>query len=470
MTYNIPGPKPWPIIGSAHLFVNINSSEDVLYTFNGLFHKYCAPARKILKVWFGPKLVIGVCSPKHVEAILSSEDALQKDKVYQLFGIIGNGVIIKNGQEWRDLRKPLDKLLTKKMVESNLEMFHDTALKVCKVISKHAEKGETFNIRRNLTDYGIDTLCASTFGYALNEVEKEENNFLDLFEKMRELTIKLVFRVLNHFSLLNANLSSDGRRLKKLAESFWKLIYKVIKQSIDDRKKLGEDVDAKPALYSDIIAQKATKDKLSWEETGRLATDFVFAGFDTSSVITSYIILMLAMYPEHQEKVYKEQLDILGEDPLVSPTPQQLSKMTYLTRIIKELIRLYSPPAIFRTLTNDLDLGDGIKLPKGCMALIAFMYLHRDPDIWSHPEEFYPDHFLPEEVAARPKGAYLPFSWGPRSCPGSIYAMTSIKVIVSALIRRYKFETDLTFDQLEYRYSLLMEVSQGYMVRIKSRY
>lgn len=63
------------------------------------------------------------------------------------------------------------------------------------------------------------------------------------------------------------------------------------------------------------------------------------------------------MYPEHQEKVYKEQLDILGEDPLVSPTPQQLSKMTYLTRIIKELIRLYSPPAIFRTLTNDLDLG-----------------------------------------------------------------------------------------------------------------
>lgn len=67
------------------------------------------------------------------------------------------------GQEWRDLRKPLDKLLTKKMVESNLEMFHDTALKVCKVISKHAEKGETFNIRRNLTDYGIDTLCGEFF-------------------------------------------------------------------------------------------------------------------------------------------------------------------------------------------------------------------------------------------------------------------------------------------------------------------
>lgn len=36
MTYNIPGPKPWPIIGSAHLFVNINSSEGNFKYINNL--------------------------------------------------------------------------------------------------------------------------------------------------------------------------------------------------------------------------------------------------------------------------------------------------------------------------------------------------------------------------------------------------------------------------------------------------
>lgn len=59
------------------------------------------------------------------------------------------------------------------------------------------------------------------------------------------------------------------------------------------------------------------------------------------------------------------------------------------------------------------------------MALVAFSLLHRDPDIWTHPDEFYPDHFLPEEAAARPKGSYFPFSWGPRSCPGKCIVITN---------------------------------------------
>lgn len=66
---------------------------------------------------------------------------------------------------------------------------------------------------------------------------------------------------------------------------------------------------------------------------------------------------MLAMYPEHQAAVYQEQIDILGNDAEVSPTWEQLSKMIYLTRVIKEVIRLFGPIAIFRKLANDVDLG-----------------------------------------------------------------------------------------------------------------
>lgn len=58
------------------------------------------------------------------------------------------------------------------------------------------------------------------------------------------------------------------------------------------------------------------------------------------------------------------------------------------------------------------------KLPKGATLFITLYSLHRNTKIWSHPNEFHPDHFLPEECARRPKGSYLPFSWGPRSCPG----------------------------------------------------
>lgn len=48
------------------------------------------------------------------------------------------------------------------MVESNLEFFHETALKVCKVISKHAKNGETFNFRTYATNYSADTVCGES--------------------------------------------------------------------------------------------------------------------------------------------------------------------------------------------------------------------------------------------------------------------------------------------------------------------
>uniref|UniRef100_T1HV83 Uncharacterized protein n=2 Tax=Rhodnius prolixus TaxID=13249 RepID=T1HV83_RHOPR len=227
-------------------------------------------------------------------------------------------------------------------------------------------------------------------------------------------------------------------------------------------------MDEKYSYYSDVLIEKALKDKLSLKATGRLTGDFLIAGYDTSSATISHALLLLAMHPEQQEAAYQEQLHILGDDPEIVPTWEQLSKMEHLTRILKEVMRLNSPPNIFRKLTKDIDLGE-YKLPEGTTAIISFITLHRNPNFWSHPNEFYPDHFLPEECAKRPKDCYFPFSWGPRACPGSVYAMVLNKILISTVIRRYKLETDLKFDEIEFKYSLLLEVSQGYPIKIKQR-
>ncbi|KAK9507442.1 hypothetical protein O3M35_007295 [Rhynocoris fuscipes] len=177
---------------------------------------------------------------------------------------------------------------------------------------------------------------------------------------------------------------------------------------------------------------------------------------------------MLAMFPEHQEEVYQEQVKIVGEDPDIIPTMDQLNSMVYLDRVIKEVLRLFCPIGILRNLTEDIDLGE-YKLPKGCTLYIMFYYLHRDPQYWSHPDQFYPDHFLDEAVANRPKGTFLPFSWGPRACPGQAYGLMTNKILISTIIRNFKFETDLKFNELKFKYALQMEVSQGYHCRIKLR-
>lgn len=63
------------------------------------------------------------------------------------------------GREWHELRKPLDKLITKKMVESNINVFHKKALKMCHMINKHAETGIEFVLRGYIVNYTIEVLC-----------------------------------------------------------------------------------------------------------------------------------------------------------------------------------------------------------------------------------------------------------------------------------------------------------------------
>ncbi|KAK9509819.1 hypothetical protein O3M35_007044 [Rhynocoris fuscipes] len=79
-------------------------------------------------------------------------------------------------------------------------------------------------------------------------------------------------------------------------------------------------------------------------------------------------------------------------------------------------------------------------LPAGCTLYIRLHCLHRNPKFWSHPNEFYPDHFLSEAIANRPKGCYFPFSAGPRGCPGKLYGTIVMKTLLSTLLRKYKFE------------------------------
>ena len=60
-------------------------------------------------------------------------------------------------------------------------------------------------------------------------------------------------------------------------------------------------------------------------------------------------------------------------------------------------------------------------VPAGCDILIPLAQLHRWPDLWPNPSKFDPDRFLPEEIKNRPRGAYLPFSTGPRNCIGKSF-------------------------------------------------
>ncbi|KAL1451687.1 hypothetical protein WDU94_006042 [Cyamophila willieti] len=165
----------------------------------------------------------------------------------------------------------------------------------------------------------------------------------------------------------------------------------------------------------------------------------ILAGTDTTKVANNIILIMLALHPKVQQEVYDEIQTVMGTDPNLAPTYDQLQELQVLTRVIKETLRLFPSAPIFgRTAEEEIEVN-GYIIPKGAgMWVPIFCGIHRDPQFWPNPDHFDPDRFLPSEVEKRNPNAYMPFSIGPRNCIGNKYAMLQMKATISTILRRYR--------------------------------
>ena len=123
---------------------------------------------------------------------------------------------------------------------------------------------------------------------------------------------------------------------------------------------------------------------------------FTSLGHMSTSSALSWTLLMLAKHPEVQQRAYEEQLRIFGEDYAEAKdavTKGDLERMRYLECCVKETLRLYPVLPFFgRQLEEDLEI-EGKTIPKRSDVVVFPYLLHRNPDVWSEPDEFNPCRF-----------------------------------------------------------------------------
>lgn len=152
----------------------------------------------------------------------------------------------------------------------------------------------------------------------------------------------------------------------------------------------------------------------------QMLTVFV-AAEDTHSIMTSFACLCFGMNPQYQQKAFEEIRDVIGKDGIHYVTYEKLLNLKYLEMCIKDVIRLFPiAPYKLRQTFEDTEI-DGVIYPPGCAIVLGIFQLHRDPKNWEHPNDFYPDHFLPEIAEKRPNFSFVPFSGGIRNCIGNNY-------------------------------------------------
>ncbi len=160
---------------------------------------------------------------------------------------------------------------------------------------------------------------------------------------------------------------------------------------------------------------------------------FFLAGHETSASALSWALLMLALAPEVQDRVAAE---VANAGPLDFAA---LSKLRYTRDVFREVLRLYPPvPMMVREATRP-EVFRGRSVLPGAQVVLSPWHLHRHERLWDDPDTFDPDRWQRPSAREAARDAYLPFSAGPRVCPGAGFAMIEGVAMLAALVGRLRF-------------------------------
>ncbi|MEU8772474.1 cytochrome P450 [Streptomyces sp. NPDC048606] len=195
---------------------------------------------------------------------------------------------------------------------------------------------------------------------------------------------------------------------------------------------LGEDL-----LTLLAAAQSADDAAFDATELRDQVLIFLLAGHETTATSLGFALHLLGRHPEEQARAREEVSRVLGDR---TPEAADLDRLPYLTRVLKEAMRLYpAAPVIGRRAVAATEIG-GYTIPAGADVILSPWVTHRHPAYWSEPDRFDPSRFTPEAEAARPRYAWFPFGGGPRACIGQHFSMLESVIALAMILRAYEFE------------------------------
>jgi cytochrome P450 len=373
-----------------------------------------------------------------------------------LHDLAGEGLFTSEGELWRRQRRLMAPIFTPGALAQFAAAMRATAQRS----ADGMHPGQSIDLAHETTRiamavvgsalFGVDTFDeADALGAALTTALGWVNGALAsptiaphimVLDATRRLAARTDGRLRRVFERIHERFESPilvpGARSAALRNAV-AVVDRRIQEMIDERRREG-------ALRSDLLSRLlAARDA---DEAGTMtdkqvrdeAVTLFVAGHETTATSLAWAFYLLARHPDVLAKVTAEA-DAFGDGPLHQFDPEQLA---LTTRVFRETLRLYPPLMMFpRRTLEEVEIAGTVLRPRTLVFVSAYAQ-HRRADVWPDPDRFDPDRFLPVEEAKRPKGAYLPFSAGPRFCIGMHFAMMEGPIVLATLLRRFRFEID----------------------------
>ncbi|KAL5725048.1 ent-kaurenoic acid monooxygenase [Ranunculus cassubicifolius] len=214
-----------------------------------------------------------------------------------------------------------------------------------------------------------------------------------------------------------------------------KQLMAIFREELEKRKHSTVETEEKHDLMEGLMRMR--------DEGGELLADdevldnivsLVIAGYESTSLASTWALYYLAKFPDVLKKLREEHMTVGKKEILI--TYEELSQLKYTSKVVEETIRMANIAAfVFRAVREDV-IYQGHIIPKGWNVILWIRYLHTDTKNFDDPMNFNPDRW---NDPAKP-GTYQVFGGGPRICAGNMLARIQIAIFLHHLVTGYQWE------------------------------
>ncbi|HEX4103737.1 MAG: cytochrome P450 [Pseudonocardiaceae bacterium] len=376
---------------------------------------------EVVRIYLGTLPVYLVTSPELAWQVFATDaDRFDKGMIFdRIRPLSGNGLLNSDGDFNRRQRRLIQPAFHRKRIAN----YVDIMARAASDLVESWRPGEVVAV-----DQRMENLALSIVGQTLFATELGRDAITEAQRSMPILSKYLAVRAFVP-KLMERLPIPANRRYDEAAARFRRVVAEVIVAARAEGKD-HDDLLSTLLLARDEDTGEGMSDQQVHDEVVTILT----AGAETTAVALSWFFYELGCHPEVQRRFHAE-IDHLLAGRIA--TFDDIPKLEYTQRIIREVLRKYPLLLLMRRARIDVDLG-GVHIAPGTEVALSQYALHHDPHLYPEPARFDPDRWLPDRASMLPKGAFVPFGAGLHHCPGYSYAEAEIAIVAATVAARWQ--------------------------------
>ncbi|KAI1363650.1 cytochrome P450 [Xylaria arbuscula] len=400
-----------------------------------------------------------------LEVFRRRSDFTRPLELYELLGIFGSNLATVDGDKWKKQRK----ITASCFNESTSEVVWTESIALATDMLKFwSSKEAVSSTADDVRTLSLHVLSKAGFGKSFKFQSQDDqgvdaNSALNYKESLKTVLDNCILvMALGTKFLSRPWLPAKLRNVHQACVAFQRHMTSVYEE---EKRAHAEGVSSDRNLLSSLIRasnEEARSSSTSTSSGGLTESEiygnmfvFNFAGHDTTAHTLMFAIAFLAANPGVQAWL-SEELSAVFADRTADEWDyhRDFPRLARCHAVLLETVRLYTPVPVAKwteTSTQVLQVGNkSVTIPPDTMVIPSYAALHTHPRYWgSDSLEWRPSRWITkgingeEELKSPPRGTFIAWSEGDRSCPGKKFSQVEFVATMAILFKDWRVSPQL---------------------------